>query len=264
MGGPSVAVSGSRTLAGGVNTTACPHVSYTNVTCQLGTLTDVKLLVVEDEVRLAALMKRGLEEEGHSVAVAHDGDEALWHVDGTSFDAIVLDVMIPGPDGIEVCRRMRAKGTWTPVLMLTARTSVEDRVKGLDAGADDYLGKPFSFSELAARIRALTRRHELGPTALLESGDLVMDLGRHEVTRRGVPVDLSPREFDLLEYFLRHPDQMLTRERILHHVWDFAYDGTSNVVDQYVSYLRRKIDNPFGTHDLLTVRGIGYRLRVSG
>ncbi len=223
----------------------------------------MRLLVVEDEVRLASLIKRGLEEEGYEVDVAHDGEEALWYAAEDRYGGIVLDVMIPPPDGLSVCRQLRAQGRWMPILMLTAKLDVADRVAGLDAGADDYLGKPFSFAELAARLRALVRRRQEAEREQLLVGDLFLDPALHEVRRGDVVIDLSPKEFDLLEFLMRHPDQLVSRQQILDHVWDFAYDGTSNVVDQYMSYLRRKIDRPFDVESLMTIRGVGYRLRAT-
>jgi len=221
----------------------------------------MRVLVVEDEVRLALLLKRGLEEEGYAVDTSGDGAEALWHATETEHDAIVLDIMLPGMDGLEVTRRLRAQRRWTPVLLLTARDAIDDRVVGLDAGADDYLVKPFSFAELAARVRALVRRGRVERPTVLEVGDLRLDPARRRAWRGEVELDLSPKEFALLELFLSHPGEVLTRTRILEHVWDFAYDPSSNVVDQYIGYLRRKIDRPFGRDDLETVRGAGYRLR---
>jgi two-component system OmpR family response regulator len=220
-----------------------------------------RLLVAEDEVRMASLLKRGLEEEGYQVDVASDGREAVRTAGQSGYSAVVLDVMLPEMDGFEVCRQLRRASNWVPVLMLTARDQVEDRVRGLDAGADDYLIKPFSFAELVARLRALVRR--AGPTESdeLRVGDLRLQPSCHQVWRGSVEITLSAREFALLELFMRHVGQVLTRARILDRVWDFAYEGTSNVVDQYVAYLRRKIDHPFGTADLETVRGLGYRLR---
>jgi two-component system OmpR family response regulator len=222
----------------------------------------VRVLVVEDEVRMAALLRRGLEEDGYAVDVALDGKDALWRGIEADYDAIVLDVMLPGLDGFEVCRRLREAERWAPVLMLTARTEVSERVRGLDVGADDYLLKPFSFAELVARIRALTRRgHEARP-AVLQVGDLRLDRASWHAWRGTTPLSLSPKEFTLLELFMQHPGEVITRTRIIEHVWDFAFGGTSNVVDQYVVYLRRKVDRPFGRNDLETVRGAGYRLRA--
>ena len=223
----------------------------------------MKLLVVEDEPRMAALLKRGLEEEGHAVDVAGNGPDAVWMGTENPYSAIVLDVMLPGFDGFEVARRLRVGGRWAPILLLTARTEIEDRVEGLDAGADDYLAKPFSFAELSARLRALVRRGQPERPTVLTVGDLRLDPARRQVWRGGRQVDLSSKEFALLELFMRHPGEVLSRTKILDHVWDFAYDGLSNVVDQYVGYLRRKIDRPFNRDDLETVRGAGYRLRDS-
>ena len=210
---------------------------------------------------MARLVKRGLEEEGHAVDIAADGPEGLWLATENGYAAIILDLMLPGFDGIELCRRLRAAGIWAPVLMLTARDAVGDRVAGLDAGADDYLVKPFSLLELAARLRALARRDDRARPAVLAVGDLRLDPATKQAWRDQAELELSPREFSLLELFLRHPGAVLTRSQIIDAVWDFAYDGGSNVVDQYVAYLRRKIDVPFGRHDIQTVRGMGYRLR---
>jgi two-component system OmpR family response regulator len=221
----------------------------------------MRVLVIEDEVRMARLLKRALEEEGHAVDVAADGPDGLWMATENSYAAILLDVMLPGFDGFELCRRLRAAGVWVPVLMLTARDEVGDRVRGLDAGADDYLVKPFSLLELAARLRALARRDDRRRPAVLAEGDLKLDPASKRAWRGNAELQLSPKEFSLLEFFLRHPGSVLTRSQIIEAVWDFAYDGTSNVVDQYVNYLRRKVDVPFGLHDIETVRGMGYRLR---
>lgn len=210
---------------------------------------------------MAALLKRGLEEEGHAVDVARDGPDGLWMGTENPYAAVVLDVMLPGFDGFEVSRRLRAAGRWAPILLLTARTEIEDRVEGLDAGADDYLVKPFSFAELSARLRALTRRGQPERPTVLTVGDLRLDPATRRAWRGGDELDLSTKEFALLELFLRHPGEVLTRTKILDNVWDYAYDGVSNVVDQYVAYLRRKIDRPYGRNDLETVRGAGYRLR---
>jgi len=210
---------------------------------------------------MARLLKRGLEEEGHAVDVAADGPDGLWMATENPYAAIVLDVMLPGFDGFELCRKLRAAGVWTPVLMLTARDEVGDRVRGLDAGADDYVVKPFSLLELAARLRALARRDDRArPTVLIE-GDLKLDPAARRAWRGDSELPLSPKEFALLELFLRHTGAVLTRSQIIDAVWDFAYEGTSNVVDQYVTYLRRKVDVPFGRRDIETVRGMGYRLR---
>src|SRR2546423_5230639 len=210
---------------------------------------------------MAKLLEVALQREGHAVDRVDNGRDALWMATECEYDAIVLDVMIPPPDGFEVCRQLRRRGRWAPVLLLTARDSVDDRVTGLEAGADDYLPKPFSFAELAARLRALTRRGAVPRPSVLGAGDLKLDPATHRVLRGGVDIDLSPKEFALLELFLRHPDEVLTRTAILEHAWDFAYDGTSNVVDVYVRYLREKVDRPFGRQTIETVRGVGYRLR---
>lgn len=210
------------------------------------------------------LLRRGLEEEGYAVDVAASGPDAVWLALENAYDVIVLDVMLPGFDGFEVCRHLRAAERWSPVLMLTARHEVDDRVRGLDAGADDYLTKPFSFVELAARLRALVRRGPSPRPTLLVMGDLRLDPATRQAWRGSKQLTLSAKEFALLELFLRHPGEVLSRTVILEHVWDFAFDGVSNVVDQYVGYLRRKIDRPFQREDLQTVRGSGYRLVDSG
>jgi two-component system OmpR family response regulator len=220
------------------------------------------VLVVEDEAKVADLIRRALVREGYAVDLAANGAEALWAAGETAYDAVVLDAMIPAPDGFEVCRRLRSEGRWSPVLMLTARDGVDDRVRGLDAGADDYLTKPFALKELMARLRALTRRSLGARPVQLQVGDLTMDTAEHVVRRGTEPVALSPKEFAVLEQFMRRPGEVLSRSQILDSVWDFAYDGASNLVDVYVGYLRRKIDEPFGRHDLETVRGVGYRLRL--
>ena len=210
---------------------------------------------------MARLLKRGLEEEGHAVDVGADGPEGFWLATENSYGLIVLDVMLPGFDGFELCRKLRTAGNWTPVLMLTARDAVDDRVRGLDAGADDYLVKPFSLRELSARLRALARRDDRARPVVLSEGDLRLDPAAKRAWRGSTELQLSPKEFTLLELFLRHAGSVLTRSQIIDAAWDFAYEGTSNVVDQYVTYLRRKIDTPFGRHDIETVRGMGYRLR---
>ncbi|MCW2525628.1 MAG: Two-component system OmpR family response regulator [Pseudonocardiales bacterium] len=220
----------------------------------------VRILIAEDDVRMASMLRRGLGEDGYAVDVVNDGMDALWQATEIEYDAIVLDLMLPSADGFEVCRRLRSANRWAPVLMLTARTDLRDRITGLDAGADDYLAKPFSFSELSARLRALIRRGSPRRPTVLSAGTLSLDPAAHDAWRENVRLDLTAKEFALLELFLRHPGEVLTRSRILEHVWDFAYDGVSNVVDQYVAYLRRKIDRPFDVEQLETVRGSGYRL----
>jgi two-component system OmpR family response regulator len=221
----------------------------------------VRILVVDDEPAVRASLARVLDQAGYDVSLASDGRDALHQVALNPPDALVLDVVMPGLDGIEVTRALRSGRDRTPVLLLTARAEVSDRVRGLDAGADDYLTKPFALSELMARLRALTRRSLGARPVELRVGDLCLDTAKHAVSRAGTPVSLSPKEFSLLELFMRQPGQVLSRTHIVDHVWDFAYDGGSNVVDVYVRYLRRKIDVPFGRSDLETVRGVGYRLR---
>ena len=224
----------------------------------------MRVLIVEDEERMAALISRGLTNEGLAADVAPSGEEALWMAGAHDYDAIVLDVMLPGADGFETCRSLRAADVWTPVLMLTARDAVDDRVSGLDSGADDYLVKPFAFPELLARLRALARRGETERPTVLEVGTLRLDPATREVVRAGMRIDLSPKEFALLETFMRRPGEVLSRLHMLEHAWDFAYDNRSNVVDVYVRRLRRKIDEPFGCDSLETIRGVGYRLRAAG
>ncbi|MGB8003554.1 MAG: response regulator transcription factor, partial [Gaiellaceae bacterium] len=209
----------------------------------------------------AGLLRRGLVEEGHAADVATSGEDALWMAQSHPYEAIVLDVMLPGVDGFETCRRLRHAGVWTPVLMLTARDGVDDRVAGLDVGADDYLTKPFSFAELLARLRALVRRGGGERPAELTVGSLRLDPASRRAWRGQDEITLSPKEFALLEAFMRRPGQVLSRLQLLEHAWDFAYENKSNVVDVYVRYLREKVDRPFGAASLETVRGIGYRLR---
>jgi two-component system OmpR family response regulator len=222
----------------------------------------MRVLIVEDDLKMAALVRRGLTEEGASVDVARKGEDALWMAGATPYDAVVLDVMLPGIDGFETCRRLREDGVWSPVLLLTARDAVEDRVAGLDGGADDYLTKPFSFAELSARLRALARRGQRERPAVLEVGDLRLDPAAREAWRGDERIELSAKEFALLEVFMRRPGEVLTRLDLLEHAWDFGYENRSNVVDVYVRYLRQKIDRPFGLRTLETVRGSGYRLRA--
>jgi two-component system OmpR family response regulator len=221
----------------------------------------MRVLVVEDELRMASLIRRGLLAEGLATDLAATGEDALWMAEAHEYDAIVLDVMLPGIDGFETCKRLRTAKVWTPVLMLTARDAVEDRVAGLDTGADDYLVKPFSFAELLARLRALARRGDPERPSVLGVGDLTLDPARREVRRGDQEIALSPKEFALLETFMRRPGEVLSRLHLLEHAWDFAYDARSNVVDVYIRHLRRKIDEPFGRRSLETVRGAGYRLR---
>jgi len=217
----------------------------------------VRILVVEDEPKLADLLARGLREEGHAADIATEGEQALWMAQSAPFDAIVLDVMLPGIDGFEVCRRLRASEVWSPVLMLTARDAVEDRVAGLDAGADDYLMKPFAFDELLARLRALTRRAPTERPTMVEVGDLRLDPAAHRAWRAGVELDVSAKEFALLELFMRNPGIVLSRDQLLDGAWDMSFERRSNIIDVYVRYLRGKI----GRDSIDTVRGRGYRLR---
>ena len=221
----------------------------------------MRVLIVEDEVKMAGLLRRGLREEGLAADVARTGDDAVWMARATEYDAIVLDVMLPGADGFEVCRRLREGGTWSPVLMLTARDAVDDRVAGLDAGADVYLTKPFSFAELLARLRALARRPPVERPVVLEVDDLRLDPATRRVWRGDAEIMLSAKEFALLETFMRRPGEVLSRYQLLEHCWDYGYENRSNVVDVYVRYLREKIDRPFDRASLETVRGVGYRLR---
>jgi two-component system, OmpR family, response regulator len=223
----------------------------------------VRVLIVEDELRMASLIRRGLTREGLAVDLATNGEDALSMAQGSDYDAIVLDVLLPGINGFETCQRLRSNDVWAPVLMLTARDSVEDRVTGLDNGADDYLVKPFAFAELLARLRALVRRGVLERPSVVEVDDLRLDPATHRVWRGSIEIQLSVKEFAVLETFMRRPDEVLTREYLLDHAWDFAYENRSNVVDVYVRHLRNKIDEPFGRHSLETVRGAGYRLRAN-
>ena len=222
----------------------------------------MRVLVVEDDQRMSNLLQRSLEEEGYAVDVANDGPNGLWMAKEFPCGAIVLDVMLPIFDGFELCQQLRDAEVWTPVLMLTARDEIGDRVRGLDVGADDYLVKPFSLLELAARIRALSRRDDRARPTVLSVGDLRLDPAAKRAWRGETELSLSPKELALLELFLRHPGTVLTRTQIIDAVWDFAYQGGSNVVDQYVKYLRDKVDAPFGRGDIETVRGMGYRLRA--
>jgi two-component system OmpR family response regulator len=222
------------------------------------------VLVVEDDVKMAAAIRRGLRFEGIIVDLAEGGEEAIRLVGATEYDAVLLDVMLPDIDGFETCRRLRTQGVWVPILMLTARDAVEDRVHGLDTGADDYLTKPFSLAELLARLRALARRGPVERPTVLKVGDLRLDPATHEVWRGDHEIELSAREFALLETFMRRPGQVLTQLQLLEAAWDLGYEQRSNVVEVYVRYLREKIDRPFDVKSLETVRGAGYRLRKDG
>jgi two-component system, OmpR family, response regulator len=220
----------------------------------------MRVLVVEDDEKLARAVARGLRHEGHAVDAVGDGDAGLRQAAIYDYDAIVLDVMLPGRDGFEVCRSLRDGGCWAPVLMLTARRSVDDRIRGLDAGADDYLGKPFDFGELLARLRALLRRAPAERPARLEAGDLTVDPATRAVTRAGTPVSLTAREFGVLEYLVRRAGDVVSRTELLEHVWDQNYLGSTNIVDVYVGYLRKKLEQPFDRSLIRTVRGVGFQL----
>lgn len=216
----------------------------------------MRVLVVEDEPKLLRLLERGFETQGYTVDTASNGTDAIWLATEWDYDAVILDIQIPGPDGIQVARELRERGRWAPILFLTVRDDIADRVEGLDAGGDDYLTKPFAFDELFARARALIRRNPPPRPAILESGDLKLDPAAHTATKGAESISLSPKEFSLLEFLMRHENQTMTRSEILDHVWDFAYERTSNVVDVYIGYLRSKI----GNDRIETVRGVGYRL----
>ena len=220
----------------------------------------MRVLVVEDEERIAEFVRNGLTEHGYAVDVARDGGEALDWSDIADFDVIVLDVMLPVRDGIDVCKTLRARGLRTPILMLTARDAVEDRVRGLDSGADDYLVKPFAFAELVARLRALARREPQLLSPVLRLGDLALDSATREVARGGRPLDLTAKEYALLEYLMRNPNQVLTRTMIAEHVWNYDFDNATNVIDVHIRNLRRKLDDPFPAKLIQTVRGAGYRI----
>ena len=221
----------------------------------------MRVLIVEDQPKLAALLARGLREEGHAADVAARGEDALWMAPAAAYDAVVLDIMLPGIDGFETCRRLRQIGVWTPVLMLTARDAVDDRVTGLDAGADDYLTKPFSFDELLARLRALTRRAPAERPVAFEVGELRLDPAAHRAWRGETELELSAKEFAMLELLMRRPGSVLTRAQLLEGAWDMSYERRSNIVDVYIRHLREKIDRPFGSETIETVRGVGYRLK---
>ena len=223
----------------------------------------MRILVVEDEVRLASLIRRGLRQEGLLADVAIKGEDALWMAASSGYDVVVLDVVLPGMDGIEVCRRLRAERIGTPILMLTARDAVHDRIAGLDAGADDYLVKPFDFGELLARLRALGRRGTAEKGTVLRVGDLVLDPTTRRVRRGEQEVPLTAKEFQVLEVFMRHPDHVLTRYQLLEGAWDAGYEHHSNIIDVYIRCLRDKLDRPFGVESIETVRGAGYRLRAA-
>jgi two-component system, OmpR family, response regulator len=220
----------------------------------------MRLLVVDDDAKLSRAVGRGLRAEGYAVDVVDDGEAALMQAAVWDYDAIVLDVMLPRRDGFDVCRVLRERGCWAPVLMLTARGQVSDRIEGLDVGADDYLAKPFDFGELLARLRALTRRAPPERPSRLELGDLLVDPATHEVRRLGETVELTAREFSVLEFLARHPGEVISRAKLLEHVWDENYLGSTNIVDQYVGALRRKLEQPFDRPLIRTVRGVGFKL----
>ena len=224
----------------------------------------MRVLLVEDDAKMAALVRRGLTENGTAIDVAPQGEDALWMARAHDYDVIVLDVMLPGLDGFETCATLRAQGVWSPALMLTARDAVEDRVSGLDAGADDYLTKPFSLAELRARLRALVRRGAAERPTVLEVGDLRLDPATHEVWRGDEPIKLSTKEYALLELFMRKAGEVISRYELLEHGWDMGYHNRSNVITVYIRYLREKIDRPFGRDSIETVHGAGYRLRTDG
>jgi two-component system, OmpR family, response regulator len=224
----------------------------------------VRILLVEDDPKMAALVRRGLTESGNATDIAAGSDDALWMARAHVYDAIVLDVMLPDRDGFATCAALREAGVWSPVLMLTARDAVEDRVAGLDAGADDYLTKPFSLAELRARLRALVRRGSAERPTVLEVGDLRLDPATQQVWRGQTEVRLSSKEYALLELFMRRPGQVLSRFELLEHGWDMGYENRSNVITVYIGYLRKKLDRPFGRRSIETVHGAGYRLRRDG
>lgn len=221
---------------------------------------NVRLLLVEDNHRLSNSLKMSLEDDGYAVDVAYDGVDGQELAEMTPYDVIILDIMLPKRDGLEVCRELRQQKINIPILMLTARDAIEDRVEGLDSGADDYLVKPFAIDELHARLRALLRRESPDKTRLLTIADLTLDPAAHRVLRRGIPIELTAKEFSLLEYLMRNPDRLITRGMAENHVWSYDYDGASNVVDVYIRRLRRKVDEPFQVKLIETVRGVGYRM----
>src|SRR5438128_2449440 len=238
------------------------HISHPTLMDGCDTGRRMRILLVEDELKMARALRRGLEEEGYAVDAVSDGEDALHRALQQDYDAIVLDVMLPSRDGFAVCRELRTKGRWAPVVMLTARDGVDDRITGLDAGADDYLVKPFSFGELAARLRALVRRAPPERPTRLKVGTLLLDPAARRAWRGGTELELSAKEFALLELFMRRPGQALSRLQLLDGAWDFAFESRSNLIDVYVRALRDKVDRPFGCESLETVRGVGYRLRA--
>jgi DNA-binding response OmpR family regulator len=221
----------------------------------------VRILLVEDNRRLSHSLKTSLGDDGYAVDVAYDGVDGQELAEMTPYDVIILDIMLPRRDGLEVCRELRRQKINVPILMLTARDAIEDRVKGLDSGADDYLVKPFAIDELHARLRALLRRESSDKTGILTIGDLALDPAAHTASRKGIPIVLTAKEFALLEYLMRNPNRLITRQMVENHVWSYDYDGASNVVDVYIRRLRRKIDEPFEFKLIETVRGAGYRMQ---
>jgi two-component system, OmpR family, response regulator len=224
----------------------------------------MRILVVEDDRHMARAVKRGLEAEGYAVDVAFDGSEGLWLARENPYDAMVLDIMLPGASGYDMCTTLRGAGDWTPILMLTAKDGEQDEARALDTGADDFLAKPFSYMVLLARLRALLRRGRRERPQTLVAGDLRLDPAGHRVSRGDVAVDVTPRQFALLEFLMRRAGEVLSKREILEHVWDFAFDGDPNIVEVYVGQLRRRIDRPFGRDALQTVRHVGYRLDPAG
>ena len=224
----------------------------------------MRILLVEDDLHVAGAVKRGLEAEGYAVDVALDGTDGLWLATENAYDVLVLDCMLPGLSGDELCSRLREGGDWTPILMLTAKSGADEEARALDAGADDFLSKPFSYVVLVARLRALLRRGRPERPVLLEAGDLRLDPATHRAWRGTVPVPLTPRQFSLLEFFLRRKGEVLSKAVILEHVWDFSFDGDPNIVEVYLSQLRQRVDLPFGRSSLETVRLVGYRLDPDG
>jgi len=222
----------------------------------------MKILLIEDDKHIISFLKKGLKEEGYIVEVAYNGEDGLYLAENEGFDLIILDILLPKLDGFELCRRLRAKEDSTLILMLTAKDDIEDRVRGLDVGADDYLVKPFAFEELLARIRALMRRHKNAEGSVLKIGDLTLNLLTREAKRGDITIELTAKEFELLRFLIYHPGQVFNRTQIIEHVWGYDFDYYSNVVDVYIKYLREKIDNPFEHKLIHTVRGMGYKIQV--
>jgi DNA-binding response OmpR family regulator len=224
----------------------------------------MRILVVDDERTLALALKRGLQAEGASVDIALSGTDGLWMAQENPYDALILDIMLPGINGFEICNRLRQENNWTPILMLTAKEGEMDEAEALDAGADDYLTKPFSYVVLQARLRALLRRGVKERPSILTVGDLTLDPAARRCERAGSEINLTPREFSILEYLMRHRDEVVSKRDVLDHVWDYDFEGDANIVEVYVRYLRNKVDRPFGRHAIETVRGAGYRVAADG